>query len=79
MSPEPVLLRVIVGSQAYGVATDQPDTDVVAITVAPPQDLIGLGRRAKATVQRDAADGERSRSGDMGVSVGRFPRFSPRS
>ena len=75
MSSNPALLRVIVGSQAYGVATDQSDTDIVAITLDPPEDLIGLGRRTKATVQRDAAHGERSNAGHTETTTYRLRHF----
>ncbi|MFC6714340.1 putative nucleotidyltransferase [Branchiibius hedensis] len=75
MSPNPAVLRVIVGSQAYGVATDQSDTDIIAITVDSPQHLIGLGSRTKATVQRDAGHGERSRAGDTETTTYRLRHF----
>jgi predicted nucleotidyltransferase len=48
--PGRVILEGVVGSQAYGMATPESDTDLAGIYVAKTEDLLGFGAKPKGTV-----------------------------
>lgn len=63
------ILRAIVGSELYGVMLgDTSDRDELGICIEPPEYVVGL-KRFEQWVYRDAADGERSSSGNLDLTI----------
>lgn len=63
------ILRVITGSQLYGTSLEgNSDQDQIGICIAPPDHVIAL-RRFQQFSDRTAREGERSKSGDLDLTI----------
>lgn len=53
MAPPNILLQGIVGSQAYGLADENSDTDRLGLFAYPTEKILGLGSPAQSVVSTD--------------------------
>lgn len=69
------ILRGVVGSTAHGTAIDgQDDRDEMAVFIEPPECVCGL-TPVDHYIYRDAADGERSKPGDLDLTMYSLRKF----
>lgn len=69
------ILRGVVGSTSHGLAIEgQDDRDEMAIFIEPPEHVCGL-HPLDHYIYRDAADGERSKPGDLDLTMYSLRKF----
>lgn len=70
------ILRGVVGSTAYGLAIEgSDDRDEMGIFVEPPERVCGM-TPLDHVIQRDAKEGERSRPGDLDLTLYSLRKFA---
>lgn len=68
------ILRCVVGSQMYGLATDNSDRDEAGIFMETPQEVCGLHSK-DVQVYRDKPAGVKSEAGDLDLSMYSLRKF----